>query len=230
MTTYHGQSAGHRASIWAERAAILVQHSSSILATRHARQFHALKRVGVMWSWTGRGVQRVVWSRGWIVGEMGGQHVVWQGGGSDGWDVEVLVAQTSHWEWLKGDREKDRIKATYKTSQTIFNLSLHAVVFLQDSPLMRQAEFQKLTHRDRACVDGQCCLQQSDNFGKINKNYIGDYRRPKCHETLMSEIIDGRDGKTVHHHYPAESWIQFELRLCVVSCSHSSFARAPITD
>lgn len=96
MTPYHRQSAGHRASVRAERAAILVQHGSPVLATGHAGQFHALKRVVVMRSRAGRGVQRVVWSRGRIVGEMGGQHVVRQGGGSDGWDVEVLVAQTSH--------------------------------------------------------------------------------------------------------------------------------------
>lgn len=50
MTTYHRQSTGHWAAIRTECATILVQHSSSILATRHARQIHALQLVGVVWS------------------------------------------------------------------------------------------------------------------------------------------------------------------------------------
>ncbi len=213
MTTYHRQSAGHWASIRTECATILVQQSSSILATRHARQIHALQLVGVVWSWARRGVERVVRSRGGIVGKMGGQHVVWQGGGSDGWDVEVLITQTTHWVWLKGDRERDKIgentikesgkNLIFKFHPCVCNLFHHIVVFLTDSSLSgTKSSLGKLTYRDRAWVDGQCCLQQSDNLEKINKNYIGDYKRPKCHETLLSEIINGRDEKTAHHHSP----------------------------
>lgn len=104
--TYHRQSAGHRAAIRAERATILVQHSGSILASGHARHIHALQLVRVVLSRVRGGVQRVVRSRGGIVGEMRGQHVVWQGGGSDGRDVEVLIAQPSHWVWLNRERRK----------------------------------------------------------------------------------------------------------------------------
>lgn len=48
--THHRQCTGHWAAIWTERATILVQHSSSILVPRHARQIHALQLVGVVWS------------------------------------------------------------------------------------------------------------------------------------------------------------------------------------
>jgi len=94
--THHGQRAGHRAAIRAEGAAILVQHGRPVLAAGHAGQVHALQLVGVVRRGAGGGVHGVVRSGAGVVGEVGGQHVVRQGGGGDGRDVEVLVAQTGH--------------------------------------------------------------------------------------------------------------------------------------
>lgn len=236
MTTYHRQSTGHWAAIRAECAAILAQHSSSILATRHARQLHALQLVGVVWSWAGGGVQRVVRSRGRIVGEMGGQHVVWQGGGSDGRDVEVLIAQTTHRVWLKRDRETRLKKIQLKTpvkphlshSITVFLISFITLLF----------SFLTLhwygTKSSSGKMGGWEMLPSAGwQLGEINKNYIGDYKRPKCHETLLSEIIDGRDGKTARHHYPRTLTPAWTTALCVMQSfflSQNSHHRLIITD
>lgn len=91
-STHHRECTSHWATVRAECAAILVQHSSSILATSHT---HALQLVGMVTDGDGSWVQRVVRSRLGVVGEMMGEHVVWQVWGCDRGDVEVIVAQTA---------------------------------------------------------------------------------------------------------------------------------------
>lgn len=60
-----------------------------------------------------------------VVGEVGGQHVVWQGGGSDGGDVEIFITQTAHGVGLRGDRRRDNMMTRS------FTFVLHFCFFIE---------------------------------------------------------------------------------------------------
>lgn len=98
LNAYHRQSAG-----WVEHGTNLFQQSWSILTSWQVWQFRGLRPVWVRW--TGGGIQWVAQSRGWVVGEIGGLHAIWQGWGSYWWNGAAIIAQTPDWKWLKRYRE-----------------------------------------------------------------------------------------------------------------------------
>lgn len=167
------------------------------------------------------------------MGQVRGHHVVWQSWGGDWRDVEIFITQTAHWVRLKRKGKKRNTDGQSSFTTRTLLIQYQNMTFTEKQT--KQTNKQKKNPSEmwstfRAWVVRQRCLQRTDNQEKINKNCIGDFKRLKCHQTLLSELIDGRDCKKCLLSLPqrAESSLNYSSAFSF-SCSHSSSVWA-ITD